>query len=69
MFMDYYGLSKIDPKTRQVVAGMNPGQYYYRGPDGKYGYFKTPPLATQPLVGANGGKLKRKTKKRKGYTF
>lgn len=65
---DWLGISKVDPKTHQVVRGYNTGMYYWINPNtGKAEYLKTPPLATNP-INACGGKIK-KNKKRKGYTF
>ena len=57
---NYYGISKVDPRTGKVVRGLNEGQYWYNGD-----YHVQPQLA----IGAKGGKLNRKNKKRKGYTF
>lgn len=57
---NYYGISKVDPRTGKVVRGLNEGQYWYNGD-----YHGQPQMA----ISAKGGKLNRKNKKRKGYTF
>lgn len=56
---DYYGISKVDPKTGKVIRGPHKDEYWYNNR-----FHSQPQLA----ISANGGKLKRKNK-RKGYTF
>lgn len=56
---EYYGISKVDPKTGKVVRGPHKDEYWYNN-----GFHSQP----QSAISANGGKLKRKNK-RKGYTF
>lgn len=57
---NYYGISKVDPKTGKVVRGLNEGQYWYDND-----FHKQPKMS----ISAKGGKLNRKNKKKKGYTF
>lgn len=66
---NYYGISKVDPNTGQIVRGYNTGMYYWINPNtGKPEYLKTKPSQPSLAINAKGGKLKR-NKKRKGYTF
>ena len=57
---NYYGISKVDPETGQVVRGYKTGWYYRTNPKtGK------PEYSEKPF--ACGGKIKKN--KRKGYTY
>jgi len=56
---EYYGISKVDPKTGKVVRGPHKDEYWYNND-----FHSQPPMA----ISAKGGKLKRKNK-RKGFTF
>lgn len=57
---EYYGISKVDPKTGKVVRGPYTDWYWYDND-----FHKQPKLA----ISAKGGKLNKKSKKKKGYTF
>ena len=62
---DWLGINQVDPDTHEVVSGPKKGKYNY----GDNKYYDRPQLATNGIVAAKGGKLNRKSKKRKGFTF